>query len=218
MDVVSAEQLLLHHPFSMLLSGSRRTGKTEFTKTLLLQSNDFITPRVNWIFWFAPTHQKELFQVLEEKLDNIIFCKGLPEDDILDYVHQRSGRKLIILDDLMEEASERKDILNLFTRGRHEDVSIILLSQNDFHAGKHYRTIARNTDYSVVFKNVRNPAMINIYAQQMHLKEFLPKAYQDAVKEPYGYLFMNLRSDCDDRLRFRTKIFSNHSITYIKKV
>lgn len=218
MEQVNEGDLLLKHPFSMLLSGSRETGKTEFTKTLLLRSKDLVTSHLSWIYWFAPTKQTDVFSVLEKYLTNIIFVKGLPEDDILDFINQRAGKKLLVLDDLMGEASERKDIRDLFTRGRHEDVSVVMLSQNDFYGGKYYKDIARNTDYAVLFKNVRNPAMIHIYAQQMNLKEFLPKVYHDATREKYSYLFMNLRSNCDERLRFRTSIFNKHSIVYMRKV
>ena len=45
--------------------------------------------------------------------------KDLSSEDIIDFVKvQGTGRKLIILDDLMEEASKRKDVKYLFTRGR----------------------------------------------------------------------------------------------------
>ena len=36
----------LKHPFSMIIAGSRRAGKSEFTKRLLLQNERLIFPQV----------------------------------------------------------------------------------------------------------------------------------------------------------------------------
>ena len=40
---------------------------------------------------------------------------------------------LIILDDLMDEALKSIKITQLFTRGRHDNLSLIYLTQNLFH-------------------------------------------------------------------------------------
>ena len=133
MDVVQAEELKFKHPFSMLLTGARRTGKTYFIKTLLREATNFITPQIDKVFWFAPSRQNDLFEEMKTYTigDSITFVKDLPNEDLIEFVHGKAGdgRKLLIFDDLMEEASRRKDVKNLFTRGRHEDVSVIFLSQ-----------------------------------------------------------------------------------------
>ena len=201
----------------MLLSGSRRTGKTTFVKTLLLKNRQFILPTIEWIIWIAPTRQEDVVTELEQTLGNVTYVNGLPDEDIVEFVQTQMGRKLIVLDDLMEEAGARKDVKNLFTRGRHEDISVILLSQNDFHSSKHYLEMSRNTDYPVIFRNIRNASIINTYAMQMGMKDFLPKAYKDATREPFTYLLLDMRSDTDDRLRFRSKIFATHPVVYTEK-
>ena len=61
---------------------------------------------------------------------------------------------VIILDDMMDEATEDKRISNLFTRGRHDNLSVIFLTQNLFH--KNQREISLNSDYMVIFKNPRD--------------------------------------------------------------
>ena len=60
----------------------------------------------------------------------------------------------------MENASNRSDVTALFTHGRHEDVSVIFLTQNLFHKGKYTRDMSLNTDYMVLFKNVRDASVI----------------------------------------------------------
>ena len=141
----------------MLQTGARRTGKTHFTKTLLRKAAEFITPQIDLVFWFAPSRQNDLFDELEsyEIGKSLTFVKDLPSEDLIDFVHAKGGvgRKLLIFDDLMEEASRRKDVKNLFTRGRHEDMSVIFLAQNTFHQTRHFRKISLNTDYFIIFKN-----------------------------------------------------------------
>lgn len=216
-DTVDASELKLKHPFSMLLSGARRTGKTFFVKRLLSQNQEYITPSIDWVFWFAPSRQDDVINELNGKLKGrFTFVKGLPEsEDVIDQVQVRGGRKLIILDDVMEEASKRSDIKHLFTRGRHENVSVIFLSQNAFHQGAHFREMSLNSDYFVIFKNVRDASTITTIAKQMKLVNFLPWAYKQATAEAYSYLFCDLRSDTNEKLRFRGDIFSQYPVVYV---
>ncbi len=119
---------------------------------------------------------------------------------------------LIIIDDLMEEASKRSDVKHLFTRGRHEDISVIFLSQNAFHKGAHFREMSLNTDYFVIFKNVRDASTISHIASQMNTTRFLPLAYKDATMGKYSYLLCDLRSDTDERVRYRANIFDDERV------
>ena len=215
MDTIDEADLKFKHPFSMLLCGSRRTGKTHFVKTLLLKNT--VTPNIDWIFWFSASQQHEIFEELDMKLRNISFVKGLPSEDIVDFVHERAGKKLIVIDDLMEEASKRSDVKHLFTRGRHEDISVIFLSQNTFHQSKHYLEMSRNTDYFVLFKNVRDTSIIKTIGSRMGIVKFLSQAYKDATREPFSYLLMDMRSDTDERIRFRTKVFDEYPVVYTPK-
>ena len=68
MEEFSKEQLAFEHPFTMKLSGNRRVGKTHFTKTLLLNNHQLITPRLDVIIWFYGAMQQSLFAELEDSL------------------------------------------------------------------------------------------------------------------------------------------------------
>ena len=218
MDVVQAEELKFKHPFSMLLTGARRTGKTYFIKTLLREATNFITPQIDKVFWFAPSRQNDLFEEMKTYTigDSITFVKDLPNEDLIEFVHEKAGdgRKLLIFDDLMEEASRRKDVKNLFTRGRHEDVSVIFLSQNTFHQGGHFRDFG---GYFIIFKNVRDGSTIKHLASQMNARDFLPLAYKHATQDAYSHLLLDMRSDTDERLRVRAKVFDEYPMVYIKR-
>ena len=220
METIQVEDLKFKHPFSMLLTGARRTGKTHFTKTLLRKATEFITPQIDLVFWFAPSRQNDLFDELEsyEIGKSLTFVKDLPSEDLIDFVHAKGGvgRKLLIFDDLMEEASRRKDVKNLFTRGRHEDMSVIFLAQNTFQGG-HFREISLNTDYFIIFKNVRDGSTINYLASQMNARDFLPRAYKHATQDAYSHPLLDMRSDTDERLRVRAKVFDEYPMVYIKR-
>ena len=63
---------------------------------------------------------------------------------------------LIVIDDLMHRVVEDKEMELLFTQGTHHKcVSVILITQNLYPRGKHARTIALNTWYLVLMKNLR---------------------------------------------------------------
>ena len=69
--------------------------------------------------------------------------------------------KLLILDDLLLEASDSDDILNLFTKGSHHgNTSVFFTSQNLFHKGKNHREISLNSIYLVLLKKPRDKSQI----------------------------------------------------------
>ena len=120
----------LKHPFSMIVAGIRRAGKSEFTKHLLLENERMISPKVEQFIWIYSTWKKELFSELLSRISNIQFVENLPQTNI---EHERlaNGKNintLYVVDDLMNEVSERVDIKNLFTRGRHINTSIIFFN------------------------------------------------------------------------------------------
>ena len=64
----------------------------------------------------------------------------------------RQENPAIVIDDYFVEAANHNQVLALFSRGRHLNISIILLSQNLFHRGKYARDMSLNMDYIVIFK------------------------------------------------------------------
>ena len=215
MEEFSKEQLAFEHPFTMKLSGNRRVGKTHFTKTLLLNNHELITPRLDVIIWFYGAMQQSLFAELEDSLQRggqkIEFVHDLPQDGktIQDVICSHVGRKLVVFDDLMEKVGSRADVAALFTHGRHEDVSVIFLTQNLFHKSKYARDMSLNVDYMVLFKNPRDASVITHLGQQMGNTKFLQQAFRDATKEPFSYLLIDLRAQTPEVLRYRTRVFNS---------
>ena len=97
--------------------------------------------------------------------------------------------------------------MNLFTRGsHHRNLSVIYIVQNLFHQGKGSRSISLNRDYLVLFKNPRDKLQILTLAKQMYpgQTDFFLNQYQEAVKRPFGYLLIDLKTTTQDNYRLRT--------------
>ena len=140
----------------------------------------------------------------------IEFVKGIPESLENDtYLDVLNIRNLIVIDDQMIEAGKDNRIVNLFTKGsHHRNLSVIYIVQNLFHQGKGNRSISLNSHYLVLFKNPRNKLQILTLAKQMYPSEtaWFIKEYEEAVRRPYGYLFVDLRPTTPDRCRLRTNV------------
>ena len=75
----------------------------------------------------------------------------------------------MVIDDQMTDAGEDKRIVNLFTGGsHHRNLSVIYFVQNLFHQGRGSRSISLNSDYLILFKNLRDKLQILTVAKQMH--------------------------------------------------
>ena len=83
---------------------------------------------------------------------------------------------------MMDEATQDKRISRLFTRGRHDNLSIISLTQNIFH--KNQREISLNSDYMVIFKNPRDKTQFTNLVKQFVPRKymFLLRVFEDATK------------------------------------
>jgi hypothetical protein len=146
----------------------------------------------------------------------IEFHEGIIEKESLD----PKIRNLIVFDDLMDDCSDNTEIRDLYTKGsHHRNISVIMLTQNLFCRGKHFRTMSLNTHYMIIFKNPRDSSQIKNLSRQMfpNKSKFLNDAYYDATKNGYSYLFLDASASSSDDLRVQTDIISQNRIVYIRK-
>lgn len=202
-------EVTLKHPFSMLVAGGRGSGKTVFTKRLI--QSDFIDQRPQHIVWCYAKHQPELYAELS-KMNNVHYVEGIPSQLEFD----RSLRNLIIFDDLMKEIESDSRVEQLFTRGRHDNLSVIYLTQNLFLAKQ--RSISLNSDYMVIFKNARDQSQFMHLAKQVmpNNAKHLLQVYQEATQKPHAYLFLDLRPATPDQYRVRSNILDSVQYVYMK--
>lgn len=209
----------LKHPFPMMCAGPTMSGKTSFVRQLLASGEDMIQNAPENIVWCYGEYQPQ-FAEMKTQIPNIEFVEGLPSNlnDLID----PTQRNLLVLDDLMSETGNSKELTNLVTRGcHHKNLSLIHIQQNLFAPGKENRTISLNCHYLCLFSNPRDRAQINYIARQMYPgnTKFLQEAYADACSKPYGYLFFDLKQETPEQFRVRTNIFPDQThYAYVKKI
>ena len=159
------------------------------------------------IVWFYGRHQPDLFCSLTQEVPGIEFYEGLSTN--IEVMFDRSKRNICIINVLMQSVSGNQLVKNLFTNGRHLNLSVVFVSQNLFYAGRRCRTISLNSTYMVVFKNPRDQTQIRHLACQMlpSKPKFLQAAYEEETKDPKGYLFLDFHPNSTESARVRGNIF-----------
>lgn len=188
------------HPFTCLMSGPTQSGKTYFTVKLIQNIQELMSPVPSKIIWCFGQEQDHIGLP-----ENVEICEGL------DKLSEVDGRQptLIVLDDLMQEAAQEKDVVNLFTKGsHHKNLSVIMLVQNLFHQGKFMRTISLNAHYMILFKNPRDAGQIRHLASQLFPGKlaYLVDAYKQATLRPHGYLLLDFTQGTTDSRRVLSDI------------
>ena len=202
------QRFQLVHPFTCMVAGMTGSGKTVWVQSLLQQAQTVIDQPPERIIWCYSQWQNAYTQLLM-MIPTIEFVKGIPESLENDTYLDVNIRNLIVIDDQMIEAGKDNRIVNLFTKGsHHRNLSVIYIVQNLFHQGKGNRSISLNSHYLVLFKNPRDKLQILTLAKQMYPSEtaWFIKEYEEAVRRPYGYLFVDLRPTTPDRCRLRTNV------------
>ena len=190
-------------PFTMQVVGGTSSGKSFFTRRLLENASTMIHPPPDKIYYCYGE-----WQPMFQEMKGVEFVHGLTES--LVSRENLVGHTCLVIDDLSDEVDE-KLIGSLFTKlSHHRRISVIFLLNNLYYRGlKNMRDISLNTHYLVIFKSARDQSSITTIARQMLGKEYklMLSAYEDAVREKYGYLLVDSKPATPDIIRLRTKIF-----------
>ena len=191
-----------------------RSGKTSLITKILANIQNFSKqpPKIT-IYVYATWQDKY------DELKNMV--QYFIEDDTdlalkIEQITSQTKSTLIILDDMMNSANLRY-FMELFTvQARHNNMSIIFLSQTMFGGqDEALRKITNNCDYMIVHRNTRNAQQVNNLASQMtpgnkKLVDIYAAATDD---EAYSYLFIDLTQQCPKHLKYRSHLFDkDHSI------
>lgn len=203
----------LSHPFSMIIAGPSGCGKTTFTCNLI-NNLQVIVPIIKKVVWCNNEIGALPSKSTWTKNINIEYKNKIPEN----FANTENQPILIILDDMMVDATASQQVCELFTKGsHHRNMSVVLITQNIFHQSKYCRDISLNAKYIVIFKNPRDKAQFNHLARQIYPENVkaLQNLYKEVTAVGHSYLFIDLSQGVNDLLRFRTDIFNNrHVICY----
>ena len=207
---------------SMCVVGSTGSGKTYWTYRLLQNLSGMFDKEPSEMVVYCYGIYQSLYNDMEKTIPNLILHEGLPTSEFMDEIASNGKHNLIIIDDLIDRMVKSPEMELLLTQGcHHKNFSVIYLTQNVFQQGKSARTIALNTWYMVMFRNLRDASQISHLAKQLFpgKSEILKEAYDDATKHHYGYLVIDSSPHAISKYRLRTKIFPNEDpLVYVLKV
>ena len=187
-------EFTFQHPYSMMVVGPSQCGKTHFVHQLLTHKCiDYPDKKPVLVVWYYNQWQPKYEEIQRDLKNKIRFVQGLPElEDDLSTI-KTSRHTIIVLDDLMAQATDSPVVSKLFTQGRHRNASVILLLQNMFPKGKYNTDISRNATYKVLFRSPGDRKQIDIMAEQTFAKarpRFM-QAYHQETDRPYGYIVVD---------------------------
>ena len=133
-QMASSKIMTFKHPFSMVVSGPSGSGKSVWTKKLLLSS--LIQPSPERIIWCYGQWQP-LYDNIRKRIPRIEFVNGKPDHLNDQHYIDVSKRNVLVFDNLMTEAKCDQRIAGLFTKGsHHRNISVVYLTQNLFPQGE----------------------------------------------------------------------------------
>jgi len=135
----------LEIPFRLIVAGGSGSGKTEFVKQIV--NKRFYTKPIENIIYCYPDYLADIPTEFDAQVQ---YHPGLPDTKFMASIPDGS---LIILDDLMTECAKCEAISKLFSVvARKRKISVILITQNIYQQGRHFRSIRLNCTGVVLFK------------------------------------------------------------------
>ena len=201
----------LAHPATFLVSGPTGSGKTVFTRELVRRRHELFSKPIHRVIWCHGVWQKMYCELEKEGVE---MRAGVVTPDELN----PEENTLVVFDDLMNSNSDA--ISEFFIRGSHHySASVIYLCQNMFHQGKGHRGNSLNSHYIVAFKNVRSRQQFGHLAREIMGRDSkdMIESFEIATKEPYQYLFIDLRPETPDALRLRGRILDETNDVYVPR-
>lgn len=198
-------------PFSLLVVGPSRCGKTNVILNLLtkwystafdevyLFSESAYQPSSGWLKMIEDGVIEEenvvdSYKTADSKIGSLIEQqKQMPKD--------QRRTVLVILDDMARESKKSTNLEALYTRGRHFNISTILLSQKF----KDVASSNRNNATSVILykpqQNMELDALTEAFAGLMPQNEF-KNMLKEVTRQRFCFLFIN-QLEPDENKKFR---------------
>ena len=190
------------HPVRCIITGPSKCGKSVFLTNIILKiineydkiyiyspslHQDLYQKLIKCFSNFIPIHiipnilnEKDIDIVIGEVVNNKDFEKSVTEIETFDNIEELrfpqeyENNSIIILDDLNEKEINNDKIQAMFKRGRHNNLSIFIISQDYYELPK--KTIRANGNIFHIFKPNNFRDVLNLYqdksSMDMTLNEF----------------------------------------------
>lgn len=202
-----------------MIVGPSGSGKTVLVEKLLAHLPSMFTERIQKVKYCYGVWQDRYEKM---KKMGVEFHQGLPQVplDHKSFFPKNKRPGLLILDDLMNDASNSSTVLDLFTKdSHHKNVVAILICQNMFPPGKFQRTINLNSHYVVAFKNPRDKIGVRTLAIQSFPGEHAQvlDVFREATERPHSYLLFDFHPSSKDEDRLKTNILPSEKPLIVYK-
>lgn len=207
----SYDEVQIQSPARLFCSGPSGSGKTTFIRDLLMNGNAFSKPVDRVIFCYG-VYQPMYDEIKSLSHINVTFVQGLPSY-VQNYLNNPEKHDLLIIDDLIEEVTDTKFFLQLYTKfSHHWNCSIITVVHNIFFKSKYLRTCTLQSTGIILFKSLRGKDQIRNLSRQIYPQchKFLLEAFDEETAGDFKYLFVNFSPKCPEELRVRGSILPDH--------
>ena len=171
----------------VFMSGSSSSGKTTLCKMMIM--NKFFG-EISRIYYFHPDfHETNPIADWEEKIKTPILVNGgLPSfQDLINL----SSNCLVILDDLIQEICESKDIDYLFrVLSSKRQINVVIMSQRYFIGQKFGLSIRNSSNYHILLRNADERTNSRV-ASLFNLKTEINMAQNINSKSLYPYILLD---------------------------
>ena len=189
-------------PFTLILAGATGSGKTQWLLKLLKHREQLIDPLPQKVLYCYGELNDAIMRLKTE--EGIETYNGVPDAEM---IKSMPKPLLLILDDLMLDT--KNDFLDLlFTRGSHNwNTSVVFVTQSIF--GRNIRTARSNAHVLVLMRSPSSQLQSKTIGSQLfprRLNYFL-EAWNDATRDPFSYLVINMHPSAPEYLRLSTDVF-----------
>lgn len=201
----------IKHPATVLISGGTGSGKTHLTREIIKHHRyTFINlhekPTVLWCYGsYQPIYRIPIPGLTVQYKEN------LAEMEDIDQIKP----SILVVDDLMTEKGNDCMMQNLFTKlSHHKNITVIFITQNIFAKG--HCNLKRNAHYLIMMRNPSDKSQISLLGRQLYPRskqqlEHFYESYDDATKEKYGYLFIDVSPDSIEVQKLKTNILPDRT-------
>ena len=195
---------IFRQPARVIIAGYTNSGKTHLCTQLVLKYNASFSKIVICGVSSHPLQENKIIKDKVEVYEEIVN----PLEENNPFVDPKR-HILLILDDNFLASGNSEVVANTFTKGRHNNLSVIMITQNLFFPGKYARTIALNTSHYILMKN-RDLYQIECLGRQLYGKGMSKKfveVYKKVVhSQPHGYILCDLGVNTPQELQLRGNI------------
>lgn len=136
------------------------------------------------------------------------------DKDLKEKIQAKTENKtsLVVLDDVMNSSNLSYFKLLFTVEARHQQISVVFLTQKMFTSDEYIRVISQNSDYIIAMANPRNSDQMYQLATQINRNQaqLIFDIYTKATEDVnFSYLLLDLTQTCPPQLKYRSHIFNN---------